>query len=122
MEPEGSLPRLQELSTCTYPEPKQSSPQHSILSLKSHVHIPLPRSFIQKILPGPRLIDPFRNEFVFYGEGLLAPRSTPKLEDHPLPFVRLCIFNIFAANLQLEAAPTIRNPGTRHAVVTRGPT
>jgi hypothetical protein len=29
MEPEGSLPSLQELSTCTYPEPDQSSPQHS---------------------------------------------------------------------------------------------
>jgi hypothetical protein len=91
MEPEGSLPSLQELSTCTYPEPNQSSPQH----------IPLHRSFIQKIRPGPRLIDPFRNEFVFYGEGLLAPHPTPKLEDHPLSFVRGCIFNIFAANLQL---------------------
>jgi hypothetical protein len=41
-------------------------------------------SFIQKIRPGPRLMDPFRNEFVFYGEGLLAPRPTPKLKDHPL--------------------------------------
>jgi hypothetical protein len=80
------------------------------------------RSFVQKIRPGPRLIDPFRNEFVFYGEGLLAPRPTPKLEDHPLSFVRGCLFNIFAANLQLEAVSTIRNPRTRHAVVTRGPT
>jgi hypothetical protein len=34
MEPEGSLPSSQELSTCTYSEPDQSSPQHSILSLK----------------------------------------------------------------------------------------
>jgi hypothetical protein len=34
MEPEGSLPSSQELSTCTYPEPDQYSPQHSILSLK----------------------------------------------------------------------------------------
>jgi hypothetical protein len=34
MEPEGSLPRSQELFTCKYPEPDQSSPQHSILSLK----------------------------------------------------------------------------------------
>jgi hypothetical protein len=34
MEPEGSLLRSQELSTRTYPEPNQSSPQHSILSLK----------------------------------------------------------------------------------------
>jgi hypothetical protein len=30
MEPEGSLPSSQELSTCTYPEPDQSSPQHSL--------------------------------------------------------------------------------------------
>jgi hypothetical protein len=29
MEPEGSLPSSQELSICTYPEPDQSSPQHS---------------------------------------------------------------------------------------------
>jgi hypothetical protein len=34
MEDEGSLPRSQELSTCTYPEPDQSSPQHPILSRK----------------------------------------------------------------------------------------
>jgi hypothetical protein len=34
MEPEGSLPSSQELSTCIYPEPDQSSPQHSLLSLK----------------------------------------------------------------------------------------
>jgi hypothetical protein len=67
---------------------------------KSHVHIPLLRNFIQKIRPGPRLIDPFRNEFAFYGEGLLAPRPTSKLEDHPLSFVRGCLFNIFAANIQ----------------------
>jgi hypothetical protein len=89
---------------------------------KSHVHIPLPRSFIQKIHPGPRLIDPFHNEFVFYGEGLLAPRPPPQLEDHPLSFACGCLFNIFAANLQLEAVPSIRNPRARHAMVTRGPT
>jgi hypothetical protein len=34
MEPEDSLPSSQELSTYNYPEPDQSSPQHSILSLK----------------------------------------------------------------------------------------
>jgi hypothetical protein len=34
MEPEGSLPRSQELSTCTHPEPDQSSPQHAIIFLK----------------------------------------------------------------------------------------
>jgi hypothetical protein len=78
--------------------------------------------FIQKIRPGPRLVDPFRNMLAFYGEGLLAPRLTPKLEDHPLSLVRGCFFNIFAANLKLEAVPSTRNPRTRHAVVTRGPT
>jgi hypothetical protein len=56
----------------------------------------------------------------FYCEGLLAPRPTPKLEDYPLSFVRCSVFNIFAANLQLEAVPSIRNPRPRQAVVTRG--
>jgi hypothetical protein len=32
MEPEGSLPNSQELSTCLYPEPDQSSPHHPILT------------------------------------------------------------------------------------------
>jgi hypothetical protein len=31
---------------------------------------------------------------------LLAPRPTRKLEDHPLPAVRDCLFNIIAAALQ----------------------
>jgi hypothetical protein len=30
---------------------------------------------------------------------LLAPRPTPKLEDHPLPSVRGCLFNLFTATL-----------------------
>jgi hypothetical protein len=39
----------------------------------------------------------FRNKLIFYGEELLAPRSTPSLEDHPLWAVRDCLFSIFAA-------------------------
>jgi hypothetical protein len=42
----------------------------------------------------------FATNFIFYGEGLLAPRPTPKLEDRLLSYVRGCLFNIFAANLQ----------------------
>jgi hypothetical protein len=42
-----------------------------------------------------------RNKIVFYGEELLAPRPTPKLEDHPLSTVRDCLFNIFAATLHI---------------------
>jgi hypothetical protein len=30
----------------------------------------------------------------FYGEGLLAPRPNPKLEDHPSSAVRGCLFNL----------------------------
>jgi hypothetical protein len=41
----------------------------------------------------------------FYGEELLAPRSTPKLEDHLLSAVRDCLFGIFAAGLQNWRAP-----------------
>jgi hypothetical protein len=102
----------------------KSSPPVPILSQTNPVHNTHSylRSFIQKIRPGPKLIDPFRNEFAFCGEGFLAPCPIPKLEDHPLSFVRGCLFNTFAANLQLEAAPSICNPRTRRAVVTRGPT
>jgi hypothetical protein len=34
MEPEGSVPNSQELSTCSYPEPDQSSPYHPIPPLQ----------------------------------------------------------------------------------------
>ena len=54
----------------------------------------------------------------FYGEELLAPRPTPKLEDHPVSAVRDCLFNIFAATLLIGGRFSIRNPRTRHAVVT----
>jgi hypothetical protein len=66
---------------------------------KSHVHIPSPTSFIQRIHPGLRLCMTFRNKLVFYGEGLLAQCLTPKLEDHSVSFVHCCLFSIFAATL-----------------------
>jgi hypothetical protein len=34
MEPEGSIPNSQELSTCSYPKPDQSSPHHPIPPLR----------------------------------------------------------------------------------------
>jgi hypothetical protein len=42
-----------------------------------------------------------RNLVIFYGEELLAPRPTPKLEDHPLSAVRDCLLNVFAATLHI---------------------
>ena len=56
--------------------------------------------------------------WMFYREGLLAPRSTPKLEYHPLSAVHDCLFNLFAATLHIGGRSSIRNLRTRHAVVT----
>jgi hypothetical protein len=59
----------------------------------------------------------FRNKLIFYGEELLAPRLSPKLEDHP--------FSVFQYTRSyppyLETVSSIRNLRTRHAVVTRNP-
>jgi hypothetical protein len=74
MEPEDSLPHSQEPATCPYPNNS----------------------------PGPRLCYMFRNMVIFYGEELLAPHPTPKLEDHPLLAVRDCLFNVFAATLHIH--------------------
>ena len=54
----------------------------------------------------------------FYGEELLVPCPTPKLEYHPFSAVRDCLFNIFAATVHIEGCSSIHNLRTRHAVVT----
>jgi len=54
----------------------------------------------------------------FYGEELLAPCPTPKLEDQPLSAVRDCLFNIFVATLHIGGRSRIRNMRTRHAMLT----
>jgi hypothetical protein len=66
-----------------------SPPPVLILSHKSY----------QRISPGPKLCIVFRNMVIVYGEELLAPRPTPKLEDYPLSAVRDCIF---AATLHIR--------------------
>jgi hypothetical protein len=43
----------------------------------------------------------FQNIVSSYGEELIAPRPTPKLEDHPLSAVCDCLFNIFAATFHV---------------------
>ena len=58
------------------------------------------------------------NMCFFYGEGLLAPRPTPKLEDHPSSALRGCLLNIFTATLHIVGRSSIHNLRTRHAVVT----
>jgi hypothetical protein len=70
----------------------------------THVHFPWLRSF-QSIRTSPRPFVTFRNIVFFYGGELLAPRPTPKLEGHPLPAVRNCLFNVFAATLHIWSPP-----------------
>jgi hypothetical protein len=43
----------------------------------------------------------FRNIVSFYGENLLAPLPTTRLDDHPLSAVGDCLFNILAATLHI---------------------
>jgi len=51
-------------------------------------------------------------------DGLLAPRPTPKLEDHPSSAVRDCLFNLFAATILIGDRSSIRNLRTRHVLLT----
>jgi hypothetical protein len=53
MEPEGSLPRSQELPTCTYPEPDHSKPvsERSIVMLFIHLHLGLPSGLFPSGFP-----------------------------------------------------------------------
>jgi hypothetical protein len=60
----------------------------------------------------------FVTAICFHGEELLAPRPTPKLEDHPFSAVRDWLFDIFAATLHIGGRSSIRNLRTRRAVVT----
>jgi hypothetical protein len=60
----------------------------------------------------------------FYGERLLAPRPTPKLEDHPSSAVHGCLFNIFTATLHIGVLLTVimsagfwfQHPSKRHQI------
>jgi hypothetical protein len=72
----------------------------NVPSTKSHVLFPLLRS-CQRISSSPRRLETFCNKLHLYGAWLLAPRPTPKLEDHPLSVVRDCLFNIFADTLRV---------------------
>ena len=85
---------------------------------KSPAPFPLLRSY-QIISADPRLsVWTFRNMIRLYGEELLAPRPTPKLDDYPLSAVWDCLFNIFAAPLHIGGRFSIRNLRTRRALVT----
>jgi hypothetical protein len=68
-----------------------------------------------------KLINVTMWEYCIYGEELLAPRLTPKLEDHHLSTVRGPLFNIRSYPSYPEPVYSNRNLRTRHVVVTRDP-
>ena len=84
-----------------------------------------------------RFLEYFVKWVISYGEELLPPRPTPKLEDHPLSAVRDCLLNIFAAAVQIcrpflhpqledapwscDRDPLITQTGT-HLSLWQGPT
>jgi hypothetical protein len=49
---------------------------------------------------------------------MLARQPTPRLQDHPLLAVRICIFNIFAATHHIGGRFSICNLRMHHAVLT----
>jgi hypothetical protein len=73
MEPEGSLPHSQELSTCSYPVPDQSSPYHPILPLQypsTHPSLDLPSGLFQTAFPTNNLYAFF---FFFFSSSSSSP-------------------------------------------------
>jgi hypothetical protein len=90
----------------------------NISCTKSHIHISSLGSFIQRISPGPRLFYDSSNKFIFCGEGLLAQRPILKLEDHRFSF-SAAAYSIYSQLSSIAGGlSSIRNPRTRHAVVT----
>jgi hypothetical protein len=60
----------------------------------------------------------FRNKASFYGEEYLAPRPTPKLEDHTMSAVCDCLFNTLVATVHIGGCSSIHNLRTRRTLVT----
>jgi hypothetical protein len=83
----------------------------------SHVPLPLLWSY-QRISPGWKHMYLFRVYANFYGEDLLVPRQTSKLEDHTLSAVRDCLFNIFAAIQVIGGRSSRRDLRMQLAMVT----
>jgi hypothetical protein len=57
--------------------------------------------------------------FFFYGEEFLAPRSTFKLQDHPLLAIRDCLMYLLIPSMCVEAFSSIPNSMTLQVVVKR---
>jgi hypothetical protein len=92
-----------EAASCAAPQELPSILWNSNVHYCVHKSPPLVPilSQIQGIRRGPRPFVTFRDKLLFYGEELLAPHPTLKLEDHPLLAVCDCLFNMSAATLHI---------------------
>jgi len=124
MELESSVPHLQVPAASPYSEPARSSPysppQPRFLKI---IHL-LPNFFslfhclgcTKGSVQARGIYIHFRNKASFYGEELLAPRPTFKLEGNPLSAVR-DLFNILPATLHIGGRSSKCNLRTCHALV-----
>jgi hypothetical protein len=65
------------------------------------------------------LIKKEKEKIIFYFEGLLAPHSTPNLENHPLLFI--CSYLYSHLPFIVGGCPCICNLRLHHAVVAKDP-
>jgi hypothetical protein len=79
MQPEGLSPNSQELSTCPYPEPDQSSPHHissrTILILSTHLRLGLPSGLLPSSFPTCTRSSPLRSHSCY----MPLPSHPPRL-------------------------------------------
>jgi hypothetical protein len=88
---------------------------------KFPVHIYSLRFFIQRIRPCSRLVWMVHNMLNFYGEGVCLPHlQTPSWRTTPCR-LSAAAYSVYSQLPSIAVSRTsIRNPRTRHAVVTRG--
>jgi hypothetical protein len=94
----------------------------AFLGAKSHVHFSALGSFCQRIRPGPRLYDTFRNKLEFLRWWVVSP--PPNLQaggPPPVGCPRLLIQYIRSYLPYLEAISSIHSLRMGHAVVTGDP-
>jgi hypothetical protein len=119
MEPKGSTPNPQELSTFPYPEQDLSSPLHP----SPPIQMSYPYSIAWVVYPeipsrSEGSLMTFVTNLFFYGDGLLAPRPISELEDTPCR-LSAPAYSIYSQLPSITAGrSSIRK---RHAVVTGNP-
>ena len=111
MEPESSLPYSQAPATCL-PDVWCRLQKHSPPEIRVGEYFTSGLFCPQR----KHLAHEYFLTLFFYGEELLVPRPTPKLEDHPLSAVCDCLFDLFPATLHIGGRSSMRNLRTRHDV------